>query len=279
MNGRGIKLSKSQKYIGVYIENKYYFLVSFCGIILSGNIIVPLNVSDGIERTKRIITDCKIDTIITEKSLIDIVKKFNYTKKVVVMDDKNNFLRKEQNKVIIPFDASNIGTFYSKEREIKDSIKNYLYAVYTSGSTGKPKGIKVNSHNVMHLFEWIKKNFCISEKTVSYQHLSLSFDFGLKEIFNVIMNGGKLVLGTKEEKYSPQKMLEKINNKKVNMLYTTPTMFKELVSIKKKLSTLKLICLGGEALEYSILQNSKFFLNNGVSIFNGYVLLKQVLMH
>ncbi|MGE8033755.1 AMP-binding protein [Lysinibacillus sp. NPDC093692] len=260
----------NQKHIGVFVENKLHFLECLCGIILSGDIIVPLNIEYSNRNIIKIIKDCEIDTILTEEKFLKKFVDISLIKNIVLIDKDNEMITQSIDKTIIPIGLEKTELLDTTIRDVEDTQDNFVYAVYTSGSTGSPKGIRVSNYNLMHLFKWLDKFFELSDKTISFQHLSLNFDFGLKELFNVLLNGGKLILSTNEEKYNPFNAVSKINLENVNMLYTTPTMFRELLNQEVNLPSLRLICLGGEALDYSLVQKAKKFLRDDVSIFNGY---------
>jgi len=263
-------LSNHQKFIGVYLQNKQLFVEALSGIILSGDVIVPLYIEGGVIRINKVIDECQIETLITENRYKNtLVNNFPSIKNIVVLDDNSGVIQKHDEKRVISIECDKrvVGC---NVRTVKDSIQNYIYAIYTSGSTGSPKGIKVTNYNVMHLFDWLKINFNLTSSTRSYHHLSTSFDFGLKEMFNILMNGGSLVLSTTHDIYQPNKMVEQINKHKVNLLYTTPTIFREIIDGHGKMPTIDLICLGGEVLDYSLLYELKYQLKDDVIIYNGY---------
>ncbi|HLP62842.1 MAG TPA: condensation domain-containing protein, partial [Candidatus Deferrimicrobium sp.] len=68
------------------------------------------------------------------------------------------------------------------------------YLIYTSGTTGKPKGVAVMHRGVVNYISWRLAAYGFSEKDVTLQLLSYTFDgFGVN-LYSSLLSGGKLVI-------------------------------------------------------------------------------------
>ncbi|MFE4399777.1 AMP-binding protein, partial [Kitasatospora sp. NPDC056808] len=72
------------------------------------------------------------------------------------------------------------------------------YVVYTSGSTGRPKGIMIPHRSLCHTVADFAERFGIGPGDRLLQHLSLSFDGGVSDIFCTLMSGATLCFGRTE---------------------------------------------------------------------------------
>lgn len=243
-----------QERIGLLFSNRVNFYKAFVGCLLSNNIATPLRPQDSMERLELLTESYDIKFILTEEHFV--------SKLPAEILNNNSYA------VIEKLKEENDSVFTADDIEWMENPD--IYTIFTSGSTGVPKGVTVNNRNLKHLFDWLKREFDLSEQTRSYQLLSTNFDFGIKEIFNVFMNGGSMVASSSTEMFDPEKILEEINFTKPNMLYTTPSIFKELLNLNKSMKTLELICFGGEILEGNLLLESKHLLNENIKIYNGY---------
>ncbi|OON72930.1 non-ribosomal peptide synthetase [Streptomyces tsukubensis] len=72
------------------------------------------------------------------------------------------------------------------------------YVVYTSGSTGRPKGVMIPHRSLCHAVARFNERFGIGPGDRLLQHLSLSFDGGVSDIFCTLMSGATLCFSQSE---------------------------------------------------------------------------------
>ncbi|NOQ27954.1 MAG: amino acid adenylation domain-containing protein [Bacteroidales bacterium] len=146
----------------------------------------------------------------------------------------------------------------SYDRKINTTVKttNLAYIIYTSGSTGTPKGVMIEHGNIVNFIYGMTNLISFKEKDILLSLTTVSFDiFGL-EIFVPLTIGSSLVLGSNEDKLSPQNISSIILNKNVSILQLTPSTLKLIISDKesaKSLDLLNNLLVGGEELPLSLL--------------------------
>ncbi|MGW9356623.1 amino acid adenylation domain-containing protein [Streptomyces diastaticus] len=99
------------------------------------------------------------------------------------------------------------------------------YVVYTSGSTGRPKGIMIPHRSLCHTVADFAERFGIGPGDRLLQHLSLSFDGGVSDIFCTLMSGATLCFGRTE---SGQELAAEVRRLSATVLMTPPALLAAL---------------------------------------------------
>ena len=138
------------------------------------------------------------------------------------------------------------------------SSEDKCYCIYTSGSTGKPKGTLIKHKNLVNLLS-VKYIFRCFEKVNTIALLTtICFDVASQEIFTALLGGLSGFLFSTKNELGVNKVVALISEKKIDVLFATPTYFDFLTSEKENaqvlLSTLKMVILAGE----------QFYLNDNV---------------
>jgi amino acid adenylation domain-containing protein/non-ribosomal peptide synthase protein (TIGR01720 family) len=127
--------------------------------------------------------------------------------------------------------------------------------IYTSGSTGKPKGVMVTHANVTRLFTATQEWFHFSKDDVWTLFHSYAFDFSVWEIWGALLYGGRLRLVPYWGSRSPELFHVLLREEGVTVLNQTPSAFRQLSLVEetipytRRLTALRWIIFGGEALE------------------------------
>lgn len=105
------------------------------------------------------------------------------------------------------------------------------YVIFTSGSTNQPKGVMVPHRGAVHYLMFLRERYSFGDETIALQLASYSFDASVRDIFLPLMVGGKIVLLSPSEAKSPQDILFRIKNHRVNtILSMVPTTLRTLLS-------------------------------------------------
>ncbi len=126
--------------------------------------------------------------------------------------------------------------------------KNLAYIMYTSGSTGNPKGVMVENRSVVRLVK--NTNFIqLTGEEVLLSTGAVSFDATTFEYWAMLLNGGTLVMCSKETLLNDDKLITTVRNNKVDTMWFTSGWLNQLVEKNLPVSDgLKTILAGGDKL-------------------------------
>ena len=82
-------------------------------------------------------------------------------------------------------------------------LENLAYVIYTSGSTGVPKGVEVTHANLVHLTQWHRKAFEVTQQDRASHIAGLGFDAAVWEIWPNLCAGATVVLAEEQVRSSP----------------------------------------------------------------------------
>lgn len=147
---------------------------------------------------------------------------------------------------------------------IQRSTEDACYIIYTSGTTGKPKGVVISHAAASNLVKAERLMFKVKPTDKVGQGFSIAFDASIEEIWLAFSTGAALYPIDHEVMCSPADLCEFLEQQKITVFSTVPT----LLSIMPiQLSSLRLLILGGELCSYDLLQRWK---NNKLRIVNTY---------
>lgn len=98
-----------------------------------------------------------------------------------------------------------------------------LYILFTSGSTDKPKGCAVSHRNVIAYTKWYSTEFGINEHTVFGSQTPFYFSMSVSDVFSTLRCGASMHIIEKKYFSFPIKLVELLNEHKVNTLYWVPS--------------------------------------------------------
>lgn len=138
------------------------------------------------------------------------------------------------------------------------------YLIYTSGSTGTPKGIVISHRNICHYLRAGNALYGLAESDVMFQSASVAFDLSMEEIWIPYLVGATLWVATPEVLAETDKLADVLAAAGVTAIDTVPTL---LGMFGRDVPSLRLILLGGEALQPSVVQK---WAKPGRRLFNTY---------
>lgn len=125
-----------------------------------------------------------------------------------------------------------------------------IYVVFTSGSTGVPKGVVACHRSVIDYTESLIKAIGFSDKTVFANQTPLYFDAPLKELMPAMKMGGTVYFPPKMYFSFPMKLIDFLNEKKINTVCWVVSAFTQISSLgaldKKVPEYLTTIAFGSE---------------------------------
>lgn len=205
--------------IGVKLERSEWMVIAILAILKSGAGYVPIDPAYPVERIAYMQSDSKCKVVIDLEML-------------------NRFQK----------DFSNCST---TNPVAINKGSDLAYVIYTSGTTGQPKGTLIEHRNVVRLLFTDPALFDFNEKDVWTMFHSYCFDFSVWEMYGALLNGGKLVVISKEAARDPKLYLKLLQKEGVTVLNQTPSAFYNLQEEALKTNTahqLRYVIFGGEAL-------------------------------
>ncbi|WP_282926134.1 amino acid adenylation domain-containing protein [Helcococcus kunzii] len=227
--------------IVVFIDRNIESLITFLGITYSGNFYAPIDINQPKERVEKILNKLQPSILInaTKKEKLDYGNDkcplFNY--KELLDTEIDEKLLNQVRESMIDTDP--------------------LYAIFTSGSTGTPKGVLIKQYAVLDMVNQFKKEFHFDENNIFGNQAPFDFDVSVKDIYSTLLNGATLIVIPKVCFMFPTKLIEYINENKVNTAIWATSVFRIVENVKglekDKMQTLKLAMFSGEVMPTKVL--------------------------
>ncbi|HEX6912703.1 MAG TPA: amino acid adenylation domain-containing protein, partial [Longimicrobium sp.] len=124
------------------------------------------------------------------------------------------------------------------------------YVIYTSGSTGEPKGVVSRHRAAVNLLAWAQDVWGLAPGDTGLNALSFSFDVSVREIFNPLLAGARLVLARPGGQRDPAYLVETLRRYDVSALVVTASFLPVLLEEPglEGCTGLRRLVTGGEAL-------------------------------
>jgi len=230
------------KPIIVFMEKSPEMISAFFGVVYSGNLYVPLDKEMPKIRIQMVLDIIKPEMILYDSVSLPFIETLNI-----------NAIKADYS------DVSKTITNHTSLSKIRASVidTDPVYVVFTSGSTGVPKGVIANHRNIIDYIENLSNILEFNENTIFGNQAPLFLDACLKEIVPVIKFGATAYLIPKQLFMFPVKLLEYINQNKINTICWVSSVLSftaEIGALETTApTTLKTVAFGGEVLSVSSL--------------------------
>jgi amino acid adenylation domain-containing protein/non-ribosomal peptide synthase protein (TIGR01720 family) len=218
---------KQETLVPICTGRSVEMLVGIFGILKAGGVYVPIDPDYPAERILYMLNDTDADLIVTTQSVRS--KLIDSSLEVIELDTSRPIL----------------DSLPVEDLSVKITPDNLCYVIYTSGSTGKPKGVMVEHKGIVNLSVSQAKALRLEPGMKTLQFASFGFDASCYEIFNTLLSGGTLVLCTKEDLTSAERIKYLIERNAIEVAVLPPS-YQSI--ILDSLGTLKTIVSAGEPL-------------------------------
>ncbi|QXU43268.1 non-ribosomal peptide synthetase [Pedobacter sp. D749] len=227
--------------IGILLSPGLDMVVSVLGILKAGGGYVPLDPSYPEDRIGFMVKDSSVKAVLTTGSFSVLLGSCSGPT-VLLVDEV----------------FSGQGSYSGASLADLNNPADTAYVIYTSGSTGTPKGVSVSHSNVMNLLFHDDFEYEFSSSDVWVLAHSLCFDFSVWELFGSLLNGGRLVVISRDTARNTMAFADMLETERVSVLNQTPSMFSNLLTEILERDHIRLglryVIFGGEALKPGMLQ-------------------------
>jgi amino acid adenylation domain-containing protein len=212
--------------IGVCVERGVQTPAVLIAAWKAGAAYVPLDPDFPEERLDFILRDSGVKVLITETSLIGVLKSDGVQR--LLVDESPGMADVRPGREIGPRDLA--------------------YILYTSGSTGKPKGVQIEQRSLANFLMSMTRDLSIEKRDILVAVTTLSFDISGLELYLPLVNGAQTVIAAREDAIDGNRLSRLMTTCAATMLQATPATWRLLVEADWKApGGFKALC-GGEAL-------------------------------
>lgn len=254
------KYGKRRTPVLVYLPKEVDSIVSFMGILYSGNFYTPTDIRFPAEKLNSIVSTLHPQIVIVNNETESKWKNFEFDNGIMILNIDN-----------VP-----VCNHYNHSAELLEKIldSDPVYTFFTSGSTGAPKGVVITNHNIIDYIDWATPTFNINEETIMGNQSPFYFDISTQDIYSTLKAGATLAIIPIKSFAFPVLVLNYIVEKHINFLYWVPSAFVNIANYKLlekvSLNEVHTIMFGGEVMPVKQLNYWKKYLPNLTTIANVY---------
>ncbi|MCY9107205.1 amino acid adenylation domain-containing protein [Bacillus atrophaeus] len=229
---------RSEQIVGLMTERSPDMLIGILAILKAGGAYLPIDPDYPQERISFMLNDSGAEMLLTHAAK---ERPDGYQGEILYIEDAENEPASDVQKPPV-------------------RAEQPAYIIYTSGTTGQPKGVAVEHRNVVSLLKHKELPFDFGPQDVWTLFHSYCFDFSVWEMFGALLNGGTLVVVSKETARDPNAYRLLLKEEGVTVLNQTPTAFYSLMHEEQSHAdalSVRYVIFGGEALQPGMLRSWK----------------------
>lgn len=195
--------------IAVYMKKGMAALVSFMGILYSGNCYSPLPYRSPKERIQKMLNILDAPLVLTNRREASFLEECGVDpSRILLYDDALAYALDE-------------AVIASRLAKVIDT--DPAYVLFTSGSTGTPKGVVLPHRAIIDFNEWAVQEFGLDESVILGSQAPFHFDASMPDIFLPLFCGACLHIIPEEKFIFPVELLEYIASTNINTLIWVPS--------------------------------------------------------
>jgi amino acid adenylation domain-containing protein len=105
------------------------------------------------------------------------------------------------------------------------------YIIFTSGSTGAPKGVAVQHRAVVNLFDWVNREFSISNRERLLFTTSIGFDLSVYDLFGAPSAGAQVRIASRAELDDPDQLVSVLLREQITFWDSAPAALRRLMPL------------------------------------------------
>lgn len=186
----------------IYMQKHPHMITAFWGVVYSGCFYVPMDEEMPKFRAELIFQNLKPRAVICDETTAGQMKDFpDFDGEVLLYEEISQHPVREE-------------AIAQVRRKAIDT--DPVYIVFTTGSTGVPKGVAACHRSVIDYVESLTEVLQVTEDSVFANQTPLYFDACLKELFSTLKYGATTYLVPKSLFMFPIKLVEFLNEYKIN---------------------------------------------------------------
>ncbi len=201
--------ANSNSPIPVLMKKSVNEICVFWAVAYTGNFYVPIDEKMPVERMRTILDALESETLLCDLEMLEKAQMVGGDcTKIYVFDE-------------LKTDVIDEGMIDSVKARIIDT--DPLYTLFTSGSTGTPKGVICNHRSVLSYSQWVVETFGFNRTTVLGNQTPLYFSMSILDLYSILRCAGSLIIIPKPLFMQPVKLINYLNDNRVNTLYWVPS--------------------------------------------------------
>ena len=225
------------KPVGVFLDKSIESVYADLGILYAGDFYMNLDIKTPAERIRNIIQLVEPAAIIsTSRQIKPIEGIVPETVKIVLLDEADEAVEVDARAIV------------RRLSTIIDTDPSCI--INTSGSTGTPKGVVLNHKSFFDFIEWAIDTFHFGDDLVMGSLSPIVFDIYSFELCMLMTKASTLVVLPAHLAAFPAKILEVLEQHKVNYLFWVPTIMVNIANMDLlstfKLESLRTVWFAGE---------------------------------